>query len=236
MTSAALSLLASTNAAALESGFYMGAVGGQTSIDIDKGEYDRFERYPNSTNFSSTLEDSDTGFGLYFGGQFGRWFAVEAQLVDLGKYTYKATQTRPNLFGSAPRNVDVRSESSTEAAVGTVSGLLTVPVGEQVAIGLRLGFSVSAAENRYEYEERRGNSVVYSESFDNDAEASDVSATYGVSLEWDPARHFGMRLEYQRFNDVGAEDDDYDYIEHDDEDEHGGSDVDLISLSLIARF
>jgi hypothetical protein len=244
VAAAVLSLL-STQAVALESGFYLGAIGGNASTDTSKSELDAFERIPFATGFSSSLDDSDTAVGIVLGGQLGKWFAVEAQIIDLGEYSYSATQTDPNVFASAPRDLTIRSETSYEAAAFTVSGILTVPVGEQVAFGFRLGFAASAVESRFSYQERRGNNLYYSESYDNDAEASDIDATFGVSVEWAPVRHFGVRLEYQRINQVGAEDDDYDYDYdfdddygdyYDGEDEHGGRDVDLISLSLIGRF
>lgn len=233
---AALGLFGSASAMALESGFYLGAVGGSGRVDISKSEYDAFDRLSSSTGFSSSLDDSDTSVGLVAGGQIGRWFAVEAQLISLGEFTYESRQTIPNVFGSAPRNLEIRSRTATEAAAFTMSGILTVPIGESVALGFRLGLSATAAETRYEYEERRGNSTYFYDEYDNDAEASDVSATYGVSIEWDPVRHFGMRMEYQLFKDVGAEDDDYDGRYYDDEEEHDGHDVDVVWLSLIGRF
>lgn len=234
--------LLSTPAMALESGFYLGAIGGHASTDTNKGELDALERIPASTGFSSSFDDADTAVGIVLGGQFGRWFAVEAQLIDLGEYSYTANQTEPNVFTTAPRALDIRSEYTFEAAAFTLSGILTVPVGEHVAFGFRLGVAASAVESRFRYQERRGNSVYYSESYDNDAETSDIDATFGVSVEWAPVRHFGVRLEYQRINQVGSEDDEYDYDYdfdddyYDGEDEHGGYDVDLFSLSLIGRF
>jgi len=227
-----LGLLSSTGALALESGFYLGALGAQATLDVDKSE---FSGGPTS-NYSSTVDDTDTAFGIFAGGQFGRWFAVESQLIDLGKYSEATSVSLTNYFPTAPRNLDVHSRASIEAAAFTLSGILTIPIGEQVAIGLRGGFAVSAAETRYEIVERRGNTIYYQESDDNDAEASDLTATFGVSVEWDPSQHFGMRLEYQRINDVGSEDDDYDGEDFDDEEEHGGYDIDLISLHLVGRF
>ena len=225
-------LLGSTSAFALESGFYIGAVGAQATIDYDEASITG----PGVTNYREKLDDSDTAFGLVAGGQFGRWVAVEVQLVDLGKYSSELSATLPNIFPTAPRNLDISSRLTMKAAAATLSGILTIPIGEQVAIGLRGGFAVTAAETTYLIVERRGNTVYYSEEDDNDAEASDLTATFGISVEWDPTRHFGMRLEFQRINDVGSEDDDYDGEDFDDEDEHSGNDVDLISLSLIGRF
>lgn len=228
---------------ALESGFYLGVVGGQASVDVSKSEYDAFERDPLASSFSSSLDDADTSMGIVLGGQFGRWFAVEAQLIDLGELKYSASQSVP-YFSTAPRNIDAFYDTSVEAAAATLSGILTVPIGEQVAIGFRLGFAANATETKYEYAERRGNSTLYYEADDNDADASDVGATYGVSVEWAPTTHVGVRLEYQIIKDVGGEDDDYDFdIDDEDDDdfyddvpEQDGRDVDLVSLSVFWRF
>lgn len=232
----ALGLLGSTSATALESGFYIGVIGAQTSVDVDDADFTGGGPVP--ANFTETLDDSDNAFGLVVGGQFGRWVAVETQIIDLGEYKYSFSETIPNFFSTNPRNLDIRGSSSTEAAAITLSGILTIPIGDTVAIGVRAGLAVSAAETRFEYEEKRGNNTLYYESDDNDAEASDIDATFGLSVEWTPFQHFGLRLEYQRINNVGAEDDDYDYgdDDFDDEEEHPGNDVDLISLNLIGRF
>lgn len=231
----ALGLLGSTNALALESGFYVGAMGAQATADVDRRDVIGGDDVT-LINFSPTIDDSDTALGLVVGGQFGRWVAVEAQIIDLGEYSAEVSFTDPNVFSSAPRNLDVQYHETVEAAAVTLSGILTIPIGERVAVGLRGGFAVSAAETSYSFVARRGNFVLDQEQDSNDAEASDLTATFGVSVEWDPARHFGMRLEWQRINDVGSEDDDYDGEDFDDEEEHSGNDVDLISLSLIGRF
>ena len=240
IAAAVLGLFGSTSAMALESGFYLGVVGAQASVDIDKSDLDPIITDP-STNFTSTLDDSDTSYGIVLGGQLGRWFAVETQFIDLGKLSYSASESGP-LFPNGPR-IDTRYSESVEAASAILSGSLTVPIGDHLAIGFRLGLAINAVEASYYYEERIGNSV-YSESFDNDGEATDTGATYGVSVEWDPTTHFGVRLEYQRITNVGGEDDDFDFeLDNDDEDdfsddieEQEGEDVDLVSLSLVWRF
>jgi opacity protein-like surface antigen len=232
-----LGLLGSTSAVALESGFYIGAMGAQAKGDIDAN--DLFTDDPTLTNRVATVDDTDTAIGLVLGGQFGRWVAVETQIINLGKYSANTTFTDPFYFTTSPRGVNVQYRETGEAVSVTLSGILTIPIGEQVAIGLRGGFAVNVVESTYAIVARRANSntLVFQEEDDNDAETSDLTATFGIGIEWDPTRHFGMRLEYQRINDVGSEDDDYDVDdEFDDEQEHGGFDVDLISLNLIGRF
>jgi len=238
---ALIGVLSSTNAMALESGFYLGLVGGQGTADVEKRDYDRFERVPSALSFSSSLDDSDTAVGIVLGGQFGRWIGVEAQLMDLGELSYSSNQT-VLAYSTNPRNVDIRSKTTVEAAVGTLSGIFTVPIGEHVAIGFRLGFAVNATDTNYDYEERRGNTVIYRESGGNDADASDVGATYGISVEFAPVQHLGLRLDYQIIKNVGGEDDDYDFEYYDDDfyyddvPEQDGRDVGLLSLSMFWRF
>lgn len=230
-----LGLLGSASALALESGFYVGAMGAQATADVDRDDVIGGGDLT-LINFSPSIDDSDTALGLVVGWQFVRWVALEAQIIDLGEYSAEVSFTDPNVFASAPHNIDVRYHESVEAAAVTLSGIFTIPIGEQVAIGLRGGFAVSAAETSYSLVARRGNNILFEEEDDDDAEASDLTATFGIGVEWDPTRHFGMRLEWQRINDVGSEDDDYDGEDFDDEEEHSGNDVDLISLSLIGRF
>lgn len=241
IASAVLGLLGSTNAMALESGFYLGVVGAHATADVSKSEYDALEQDPSATSFSSSLDKSDTSIGIALGGQFGRWFALEAQLINLGELQYSSSQSVP-YFSSPPTNVDVRYRETLDASAATLSGILTVPLGEHFAVGFRLGLAANVTEANYELEARRGNNTILYETDSNDADASDTGATYGISFEWAPTTHVGVRLEYQVIQNVGGEDDDYDFeldggdIYYDDVPEQDGRDVDLVSLSLFWRF
>ena len=75
-------LLASTlmagAAQAAEPGFYLGASGGQTNVDMDAGDFG----YNGASNFK--IDDDDTGWKAYLGYNFLPWLGVEAGYVDFG--------------------------------------------------------------------------------------------------------------------------------------------------------
>jgi opacity protein-like surface antigen len=236
MATALLGLLAGTSAMALESGFYLGAFGAQASIDLDKAKIDGEFRDPLATEFSSKLDDFDSAYGIVLGGQFGRWFAVEAQLIDLGEIHYSVTQSG-RLFPGGPV-FDSRYGETVEAAAVTLSGILTVPIGDRFVIGLRAGVAVNATETSYRYEERFGSGYFTDE---DDGSTSDSGMTYGIIFEWAPTQHLGLRLEYQRITKVGGDGGDFYYFEDDEDyfedfEKRDGEDVDLFSLSVLYRF
>jgi OOP family OmpA-OmpF porin len=220
-------LLGATNANALESGFYAGALVGQTEVDIDTDALDAAAQDP-GLGIRSTVDDSDTGFGVFVGWQFGRWFALEAQYADLGKAGYRADQTITNFFPTAPRDLTTSVGIATDSSAISLSGVATIPLGEQFAVGVRLGAARSEVKYTTDGIGMRGTEVLVSlgESDTRD----NVAAVYGVSLEWDPIARFGMRLEWQEFKDVGKENGGA------GEDDTDGFDVTLLSLSAIGRF
>lgn len=227
---AIVGLLSAHAAVALESGFYVGALGGQTEVDVSKSELDEEERLNIASTFQSSFDDGDTGIGVYIGWQFGGWFALEAQYTNLGEAVYSANQTVTNVFPTAPRNADIRSETSSEITAASLSGLITVPIGDQFAFGVRLGVAATQADFHSQADFLRG--ATRFEGFDESESTDGVSGVYGINFEWDPTPHFGLRLEYQRFKDVGEDEGD----EDDDEDDIEGFDVTLLSLSAIGRF
>ena len=63
---------------AVEPGFYIGASGGQTSVDMDASDFgiDR------DSNFN--IDEDDTGWKAYLGYNFTSWLGVETGYVDFG--------------------------------------------------------------------------------------------------------------------------------------------------------
>ena len=73
------------------SGWYGGINNGQSMADIDHG---RISSGLLSGGFTTTVindDDRDTGYKLYGGYQFKKYFALEAGYFDLGKFEFTAT-------------------------------------------------------------------------------------------------------------------------------------------------
>jgi opacity protein-like surface antigen len=95
-TAVALALGLPLSAGAADTGFYVGALAGSSSVDLKKADWDAaaLDLFgPGGTLTSSSLDKSDTAFGAVFGYQFMPNFAVEAYYLDLGKVKASATGT-----------------------------------------------------------------------------------------------------------------------------------------------
>ena len=91
LTLTALALIASPSAMAQDSGWYLGANVGKTKAKIDD---DRIITGVIPSGFTVTAindDDSGTGFKLFGGYQFNRYFSLEGGYFDLGKVGYQAT-------------------------------------------------------------------------------------------------------------------------------------------------
>jgi len=73
----ALSVIAGT-AHAVEPGFYLGASGGQTNVDMDANDFG----FNGDRNFK--IDDDDTGWKAYLGYNFVPWLGIEAGYIDFG--------------------------------------------------------------------------------------------------------------------------------------------------------
>lgn len=110
-------------------GFYLGAAAGEVEFE-DIGE---LETACETAGVRCNSDDTDTGFKLFAGYQFGPFFAVETGYVDLGKL-------------KAGVNVPIRAQADFETKGGFVSLLPQVPLGDIGSIYGRVGVAAIDAE------------------------------------------------------------------------------------------
>jgi OOP family OmpA-OmpF porin len=208
-------------AQAAEEGWYVVGFGGQTSVDsASQGEIDQaVEAVFNSVGFTvvdatSSLDDSDTGFGLGVGYQVNTWFGAELYYVDLGSLSYNASGT-VNSAGTGDVPATFAFENSAQGPVLSLLGFL--PIGEHFAAYLRAGVAFMDVE----YEENATIDGVPG-SFSDSTQRS--NGVYGIGGEYSFNRNFALRLEWDRYADVGSEE------------VTGEADVDLLSLALRYNF
>jgi OmpA-OmpF porin, OOP family len=181
-------------------GWYAGVGFGQTKInDFNSLCGDILSLLPPGSTCSS--DDKDTGWKILAGNQFNQNAAVEFGYIDLGRGTMSLSG--PGVGGTA----------NWEATGLNLSLVGTLPVNNEFGVLGRIGifrwdldFNVSGI----------GGSASGS--------ASGTDLTYGVGVKYDFNKTTGMRAEWEKFKDVG------------DENETGQGDIDLLSLSLVFRF
>jgi OOP family OmpA-OmpF porin len=213
-----LGLVASAQAA--EPGWYGVGFGGESSASgISQGQMDEvlvaiFESGGlDVVDATSTLDDSDTGFGLAGGYQLNDHFAVEFAYVDLGSVDYRASATVSD--GVDEADAELGLESSAQGPVVSALGIL--PIGERFSLFGRAGLSFINAE---------GTARIALNGISQRASQSSqkIDPVLGVGAELSLSKHFAIRLAWDRYFDVGTED------------VTGDVDADLITLGLRIGF
>jgi len=189
------------SAQAAQPGWYVLGFGGETSASISQGQADDnlvaiFETAGfDVADITSTLDDSDTGFGLAGGYQVNDHFAFEFAYVDLGSVGYRATATVSD--GTDEAEADVALESSASGPVLSALGIL--PVGDRFSVFGRVGFSLLSADGT-----ARITLAGVTDRLSQDSQKSDP--VLGVGVEYSLGRYSAVRLGWDRYFDVGTDD------------------------------
>jgi len=207
-------------AQAADDGWYLVGFGGEASTkNVSQGEIDQ-----NLIDFFgsggltvvdavSSLDDSDTGFGLAVGYQVNENFATELAYVDLGETSYTAEGTVTDGLADYPASFGLR-----QTAAGPVFSLLgIVPIGERFSVFARAGLALMSVDADVD--------VTIDGVADSAKASTDRSnGVYGLGGEFSMSNRFGIRLEWNRYASVGSED------------ITGDTDIDLISIGLRYNF
>jgi OmpA-OmpF porin, OOP family len=191
------------NISTANAGPYFGLSAGVSKADISKSTYDVLIQ----ENISgSTLDDSDTALGAQIGYRWGKYIAAELGYVDLGEAWYRA-----DVAGTTGR-VSIRHVSSGP----TLSVLGLLPITEKFDLYGKAGLFYSDLRIRVAAEDGNGQILA-----SNEVKAHSKDAYAGIGAAWNISKKFAVRVEYQRFLDVG------------DSDRTGESDVDLITVGVL---
>jgi OOP family OmpA-OmpF porin len=211
--------VAGTASAAEEGWYIVGFAGEASAQNINQGELDQ-----NTSDVfgsvgltivdaTSTLDDSDTAFGLAGGYQVNPNFAAELAWVDLGEISYAANGTVTDGVDTFDAGLGI--DQSTSGPVFSILGI--VPIGERFSVFGRLGIALMSVD---------ADATV---SLDGESASDGVSTDrsnlmYGIGGEFSLNRAFGIRLGWDRYAEVGSED------------QAGEVDIDVISLGLRYNF
>jgi opacity protein-like surface antigen len=214
----ALALGLPLTAVAADSGAYIGALVGYSSVDISKSDWDAaaldaFSSLPGGTLTSTSLDKNSTGYGVTVGYQFMKYVAIEAYYLDLGKAKGTATGTALNVDVTVP--LSITGEFKSKGPAAAIVGIL--PFGENFAVDGRVGVyygktevSLSASSN--------GVTVGDSISKEKSSLMAGIGASYAFNNNW------SVRLDYMYFDKVG------------DKNTTGEANVNLAALGVRFQF
>lgn len=192
-------------------GWYAVVFGGEASSEgLDQDELDASLVDAGFDLQSSSLDDSDTGFGATLGYQVNENFAAELSYVDLGDVSYQASNEQAN-----PANESVTLDTSAAGPVFSLLGIL--PVGERWDLYGRAGLALMDSEG-----EATATAGDVTDRISDSTNRSNM--ILGAGVQYDVSDRFGLRLEWDRYFDVGSEE------------IVGESDIDLFSLGLRYNF
>ena len=153
---------------------------------------------------TTSCDDEDSSWKIFGGYQFNKNLALEFGYADLGEAT-----------------------ASVSVPPFTINGTLEATVWELVAVGslpLADRFSIFGKIGLYRADTDISASVPGLGSASESDSNTDL--TFGIGARYDFARNLGVRLEWQRYQDVGGD--------------FGGatleSDVDVMSVAVIWKF
>jgi OOP family OmpA-OmpF porin len=207
-------------ASAADEGWYIVGFAGEASAqridqdELDQGVIDVFDLIGLPVvDATSTLDDSDTAFGFAGGFQVNQNFAAELAYVDLGDISYSANGTVTDGVDTFDAGLGI--DQSTSGPVFSLLGI--VPIGERFSVFGRVGLALMSVDGDV--------SVTIDGVTETDSVSTDRSnLMYGIGGEFSFNRRFGVRLGWDRYADVGSED------------QTGEVDIDLISLGLRFNF
>jgi len=177
----ALALIAGPFALAQDSGWYLGANVGQSRAKIDNERITSGLVGAGFTVTSFTDKTSDTGYKLFGGYQFNKYFALEGGYFDLGKFNFTAA-TLP--LGTLNGNIKLNGFN--------FDLVLSLPFTEKFSAFGRIGANNAQAKDTFT---ATGLVTV----LDPNPSKRETNIKYGAGLQYDFTRSFGMRAEMERY-------------------------------------
>jgi OmpA-OmpF porin, OOP family len=153
---------------------------------------------------ATSCDDKDSSWKIFGGYQFNKHFALEFGYADLGETT--ASVSVP------PFTVNL----ALEATVWDLVAVGSLPIADRFSILGKIGLYRADTEI---------NGTVPGLGSDSES-ASNTDLTFGIGARYDFTRNLGVRLEWQRYQDVGGE-----FFGVTAE-----SDVDVMSAAVIWKF
>ena len=200
----------------LAQSWYLGGGLGQAWFDASAGEVERGFLIDDAFSASgTTLDKRDTGWKGYAGYRFNRIFALEGGYVDLGNASFDTTVVAaPSGTTPAP---PFGIHASAEARGVVLSALAHWPVSQTFSLFGKAGAFRSEAKFAEVIPATGSTRVSVSE--------RRTDANFGIGLLWMVSQSVGVRVELERFKNVGR-----------GIGGREGRDVDFASVGLTVQF
>lgn len=171
-------LAASPAMAADDTGFYIGAGFGETSVEVNDIE-----------DFGLKFDDSGTTWKILGGYQFMKYFGAELEYIDVGDAEDSFREEEGPYFVEADVTIGVSGFNAS--AVGIL------PLGEKFNVFAKLGFFMWDADYELDFD---SNVPDFDEDLFNDKGTDDgTDFSWGIGAGYNFTENFGVRLEYQSF-------------------------------------
>lgn len=148
----------------------------------------------NETYTVTRFDDTGTGWKLFTGYQFHQHFAVELAYTDLGKFSFDAS------VSGGPAGAGATEYSEVKPTCWSLSLVGLLPVSQNFTLLGKAG--VCRWDDRFRGWEVAagggGGAIPYPET----PESTGTDLTYGLGLRYDFTRNLGLRLEWERFENV----------------------------------
>ena len=177
----ALALIATPSAMAQDSGWYLGLNVGKTKAKIDDAKITNDIVGAGFAVPTLNDKDSGTGFKVFGGYSFNKYFAFEGGFFDLGKVGYDAITVPAGTL-----NGEIKVKGFNFDAV------LSLPFTEKFSAFGRVGVSRAKASDSFS-----GTGFV-TVANPNPSETA-TNLKYGAGLQYDFTKSFGMRAELERY-------------------------------------
>lgn len=178
---AALAALASPLASADDTGWYTGVNVGRSRAKIDDPRINAGLQRGGFASSSIVDDDRATGFKLFGGYQFNRYFALEGGYFDLGKFGYTATTVPAGTLRG-----DIRLKGLNLDTVGIL------PLTDKLSAFGRIGVAYADARDTF-----RGSGAVLVRS--PSASKREANIKFGVGMQYAFTDALAMRVEAERY-------------------------------------
>jgi OOP family OmpA-OmpF porin len=164
-------------------------------------------------------DDTDSSWRLFAGYRFNRYVSAELGYADLGRTTASGILNSFTISTISVSALDTETTAWDLVVVGTL------PLTERLSLTGKAGIYQAEAKTQ------RTTTVGFNFAIPPIPPSSSVTessenvsgATFGLGMQYDFMRHFGMRVEWQRYSKIGSS-------------QTGEGDTDVLSASALYRF